>query len=462
MSTTPEQERERPEIQEWIMANAWRASPASTAAKWSAGQWIRKPHLNLISREVAKMANEPIRLIVNLPPRHGKSELISHWTPIWKLVNQPNARIGLASYEADFAKRWSRLVRDTIKNLDGSIGVRLGDYTPASGWELETGGSMVSAGVGGPFTGRGFDLIIIDDPIKNAAEAASEVKRNQLWNWWQTTARTRLEPNGSIIIIMTRWHEDDIVGRLLNPDYVGDNADQWKMIRLPAVAESEDYIGRSEGEPLWPERFSIEDLAEIREDVGPLTWVGLYQQRPSNEEGEIFHRDWWQWADSLERGKMVYQYWDTAQKTGQSNDYSVCVTLTSYQNAYGLLDVWRKRVEYPDMIRAMKEQHARWNANRIFIEDKSSGQSAIQTLRRETRLPIIAAKILTNDKVERANSVTGTVEAGKVLLPKNAKWVDDFLSELTAFDRGTYDDQVDAFVGALSQFVNRGKVGIYA
>ena len=448
------------ETQELLMANAWRATPAATAAKMSKGAWIRRPHLTYMSRKIARMLNEPIRLIINIPPRFGKSLLVSHWTPIWVLANRPDARIGLASYEATFATSWSRRVRNSIAELGDDLGIKLGDYTPASGWELEQGGSMVSAGVGGPFTGRGFDLIIIDDPIKNSIEANSDVERERLWNWWQTTARTRLEPGGSVVIVMTRWHEDDLVGRLLNPEFSGSSAKNWDVVRLPAVAEDDDLLGREPGALLWPERYNEEDLAEIREVVGPLAWVGMYQQRPSAEKGAVFHRDWWQWADELNRGKTVYQYWDTAKKKGQDNDYTACVTMTNYQTGYGVLDVWRKRVEYPEMLKAMRELAAKWHPSKIFVEDRSSGESAVQSLRRETNLPVLPAKVLT-DKVERANDMTGTVEAGRVFLPLNAKWVDDFLSEITAFPQVAHDDQTDAFTGCLSQFVKRGKIGVY-
>ena len=185
-----------------LMENAWRASPAATAARWSHGNWGRQPHLNLISDIVASINEQPLRLIVSMAPRHGKSELLSHWTPVWYLANNPKARIGLASYAADFASTWGRKARQTVTSTPGLNITVSEDRALASDWELAQGGGMMTAGVGGPFTGRGFDLLIIDDPIKNRADANSPTIRRHTWEWWTSTARTRLEPNGSIIVVM--------------------------------------------------------------------------------------------------------------------------------------------------------------------------------------------------------------------------------------------------------------------
>ena len=239
-----------------LLAQAWRATPAATAVKWSRGEWQRQPHLTLISDALAAMAEGPIRLIVSMPPRHGKSIEVSCWLPIWFLVNWPTGRIGLASYAADFASDWGLRVRRIIEQTP-ELGIRVSkDRARAHDWQIEEGGSMMTAGVGGPFTGRGFDLLIIDDPIKNRSEANSATYRKHLWDWWTSTARTRLEPGGSIVIVATRWHEDDLIGRLLNGPQGDDefgvsdvDLDEWQYIRLPALAEDDDPLAARKANP---------------------------------------------------------------------------------------------------------------------------------------------------------------------------------------------------------------------
>ena len=416
----------------------------------------------MISRRVSSLAESPLRLIVSLPPRHGKSELLSHWTPVWFLANWPHKRVGLASYAADFAESWGRKARGTVAENTQVLGIGIrDDLSRASQWQLTAGGSMMTAGVGGPFTGYGFDLLIIDDPIKNRQEANSPTLRQHLWDWWRSTARTRLEPGGSIIVITTRWHEDDLVGRLLGDEYAEEHvdADRWEHIRFPALAEPDDPLGRPLDAPLWPMRYDAAALAALRISVGPQDWPGLFQQSPSPEGGSIFKDHWWVPAEKVEPGDRVFQFWDTAFKTGQQNDYSVCCTMTTTPNGYAVLDVWRNRVEYPDLLKAMQAQDKDHNPSAIFVEDAASGQSVVQSLRRETRLPVLPAKPI-GDKVLRANKVTGTVEAHNVMLPRTAPWLQAFREELAAFPNGVHDDQVDAFVGCLTQLMQRaGGIG---
>ena len=389
-------------------------------------------------------------MIVSMPPRHGKSELLSHWTPIWYLANYPNKRIILASYAADFAAVWGRKVRNTILTTDIDINV-IHDMSAASRWELSEGGGMVTAGVGGPITGRGADLLIVDDPIKNRQEAQSATYREHLWDWGRSTARTRLEPNGSIIVIMTRWHDDDLIGRLLdtnNEEY----SEDWEYIKLPAIAEEDDDL-RLEGEALWPDRYNLEELQKIRQAVGPDDWACLFQQRPSLLEGGLFKGQWWRFFDEMPNTVgEIFQFWDTAYKTGESNDYSACVTIGFDRDNYYVLDVWRDKVDYPSLTRIAQVLYRRFMPSRVFVEDAASGQSLIQSLKLETNLPVLPVKV-DSDKVSRANAVTGMMEAGKVVIPSKASWLLPFLDEMSLFPNGAHDDQVDAFVGCLRQAI---------
>jgi len=441
----------------------WSATPAHLAEKISGGTWEARRHLTFLSDKIAQVAVRPTFLIINLPPRHGKSELVSHWTPVWFLKRFPWKKVGLASYEMGFASEWGGAAKDTIVEHSDQLGLEMTQDTKAKGrWKLKGyGGGMTVAGIGGPLTGRGFDLIIIDDPIKNDQEALSPTYRKRLWNWYKTTLRTRLEPGGSIIVVLTRWHEDDLAAKLTTPqeDEPDDpaNRDPWETINLPAIAEKNDPLGRAEGEPLWPERFNAAALATLRQVEGPFWWAALYQGRPQPEGGGIIKQAWFKYfqEDEIPRNdkgavKMsrLVQIWDTAFKENQSNDRSACLTLAVGVRGFYVLDLFVRRLEYPDLVRMSLAQADKWDPDQIFIEDKASGQSLIQQLRRDTKLPIKALKA-EDDKVTRAHSVTGTIEAGRVLLPARAPWLADFLAEVSAFPHGPHDDIPDVLVHGL-------------
>uniref|UniRef100_A0A6M3IGE3 Putative terminase n=1 Tax=viral metagenome TaxID=1070528 RepID=A0A6M3IGE3_9ZZZZ len=441
----------------------WLASPCTTALHLSGGRWQTAPHLELVSRKVAAMRDRPIRLIVNEPPRHGKSEQLSHWTPVWFLANWPDRPIILASYEAGFAASWGRRVRNTIEEHAEALGIAVAaDSSAASEWQVAGhAGGMVTAGVGGPITGRGASLLIIDDPVKNAAEAASPVYREKAKEWWRSTAFPRLEPGASVVLIQTRWHEDDLAGYLLKTE-----PERWDLVSLPAIAGPGDMLGRPEGEALWPVRYDLPALATIRETVGPFWWAAEYQQRPQPLGGGIFHGDWWQYHELITLDgqlqivvngqrqplQRVVQSWDTAFKSGQQADRSVCVTIGQHATGYAILDCAVGRWEYPDLERQAVSLYGRWRPRCVVVEDAASGQSLTQSLRRNTRLPVVPVKP-EGDKVQRANTVTGAVEAGRVSLPAQAPWLADFLGELGAFPTAEHDDIVDAFVHGLRYLI---------
>jgi hypothetical protein len=281
-----------------ILRYAWRVSPAATAATLSREDptpWQPADHLLLLSRAVrdATTGKGPRFLIVNMPPRHGKSWFLSKWCPVWYLENWPHKQVMLCGYGSNFAADWGRAVRNTVEQHKGRLCFELSeDSKAANRWRTNKNGGMVTAGVGGDITGKGADLLIIDDPVKNAEEANSKTYRDNVWSWWTSTARTRLEPGGVIIIIMTRWHEDDLVGRLLNPEYNADWA-SWHQINLPAICDTKepDLLGRTEGDALWPERYNKEELAQIKRSVGEADWFSLFQQMPSRMSGvgNVYH-----------------------------------------------------------------------------------------------------------------------------------------------------------------------------
>ncbi|MEQ8788911.1 MAG: terminase family protein [Pirellulaceae bacterium] len=269
------------------------ATPATFAAWSSRGRWQMAPHLRLIDQALMDMLRGigPRLLVVEAPPRHGKSELISRHLPAWFLGRYPERRVMLASYEAHLARSWGRKARQLLQDHGPTMfGVRLSpNRRAASEWELaEHGGGMVTAGAGGALTGRGADLLIIDDPIKNAEQALSQKMRDKIWDWWQSTASTRLEPGGCAVVMMTRWHTDDLVGKLLRQ--AARDGEATRRLSLPALAVENDPLGRSPGEPLWPRRWPREALARRRLSVEARWWQAMYQQRPSRH-------GWMEWPD---------------------------------------------------------------------------------------------------------------------------------------------------------------------
>jgi hypothetical protein len=292
------------------------ASPACFAATASRGRWRLVPHLDAIDRAILdtiRQRSAPI-LVIEAPPRHGKSELISRYLPAWFLGTFPEKRVMLAAYGAAFARSWGRKARELLEEFGPEFfGVTVrGDLHSASEWGLAGHeGGMVASGVGGPMTGRGADLLIIDDPIKNSGQSQSETIRESHWDWWQSTASTRIEPGGCTIIIATRWHEDDLSGRLIKAAREGEGG-AVRELRLPALAEEDDPLRRPEGAALWPDRWSARMLDARRRSVSPGWWLAQYQQRPGRGDtvswgDDYFGPDLWAaaWPDVFERSVLT-------------------------------------------------------------------------------------------------------------------------------------------------------------
>jgi len=413
-------------------------------------------HIAIIDALEAVERGDIRRLLLELPPRHGKSTLASHLFPSWYLGRNPDRRVIACSYSVDLSFDLSRKARNLLSSPEYAAifpNVRLApDPRSVGQWNLCEPhlGGYVSAGVGGGITGRGAHLLLIDDPLKNAEEAASSTILDAHWNWYTSTAYTRLEGEGAVILITTRWSEADLAGRLLRAQAEG--GDQWHVVHLPALAEENDQLGRAVDEALWPEKYDEGALARIRAVIGPRDFAALYQQRPSPPAGTIFLREWWKRFATFDRSQaqQIIQVWDTAFQAKQTNDYSVCSTWAQTSSGVYILDVFRERVEFPELVRVAKDLYARWNPVAVAIENRASGQSLIQTLRRETDIPVIAAPADT-DKVSRATAVTPYVESGRVFLPESAPWVAEWIEEHASFPMGAHDDQVDTSSIALKR-----------
>lgn len=439
-------------------------TPAETAA-WIDPHFRRPPHVELMSDTVARCVERSFhtgvggRLLIEMPPRHGKSEQLSRWAPVWLFERFPHYRVLHASYESNFSVSWGRKVRDTIKDNPHKLTVRVRrDHDAAGDWSTTEGGGMKCAGVGGPFTGRGANLLLIDDPIKNRKEANSKIVRDGIFDWFTSTAFTRLEPGATIIVIMTRWHEDDLIGRL-----VEEQGDVWDRLNFPAVADGEDALGRVKGQALWPWRYNEDRLKEIRRTVGEFDWASLYQQSPAPQGGSQFQRkyfrycwresDWWVLRDHDGAEKKVplsrcwyFQVADTAQKVGQENDWTVVTTFAvTPDNDFLVIEVVRDKLPVPDQMGFLQAQRDRWatvpNYRFMAVEDKGSGIGLVQTGKQwgESFMPV--SSVL--DKVTRAAPAAVAYANGAVYHLRTGEWLVPFEKELVTFPNAEHDDQVD-------------------
>ncbi len=396
--------------------------------------------------------------MVFMPPRHGKSEFISRYSTAWILGKFPDTRIILASYEADFAATWGRKARDLLEEHGPSLfGIRVsGKSSAANRWDIEGHeGGMITAGVNGPITGKGADIGIIDDPVKNDQEAMSVTYQERTYEWYKSTFRTRLQRDGAIILIMTRWNENDLAGKLLAAQE--EDGEKWEVVNLPAIAEEGDLLGRDPGQPLCPDLFTIEALRSIEKAVGSFWWASLYQQRPSPAEGGILKRNWWQYyRQTPDRFDEVIQSWDMAFKDTKTADFVVGQVWGRKGADKYLLDQVRDRMDFPATVQAVRSLSAKWpQARNKLVEDKANGPAVIATLKNE--IPGLIAVNPEGGKVVRAQAASPDIEAGNVYLPDPsvAPWVHDFIEECAAFPNGANDDQVDAMTQALIRFANK-------
>ena len=431
------------------------------------GRWIPATHLELVCRELQKIADGKLkRLMIFMPPQHGKSMTVSETFPSYFLGHNPKKRVICVSYGETLAKQFGGFNKNKLVefgkelfNVDVSQ-----SQSSKTDWNLSNNiGGMLSVGIGGGITGKGADLMIIDDPVKNSEEASSKVMRDKVWGEWQHTISTRVHSDAAIIVIMTRWHEDDLCGRLLNPE--NGHVDDWEVLSLPAIAEANDLLERPVGAPLWDAEngFSLEDLLQKKQAVGSQAWASLYQQRPSPESGNILKREWWKFYKIPPAGfDEIIQSWDLAFKGGDNNDY-VCGQVWGRisANKY-LLDQFRAKIDFPTTLQAIRSLSAKWSLAKCkLIEDKANGPAVIATLKNE--ISGIIAINPEGGKIVRAQAVSPGIEAGNVYLPDPSicPWMHDFIEECSSFPNCAHDDQVDAMTQALNRFDNQKKGGTY-
>jgi predicted phage terminase large subunit-like protein len=401
------------------------------------------------------------RLIVNLPPRTLKSHVASVAFPAWLLGHDPSKQILCASYGQDLADKHARdcrtLMSSTFYRSLFPRTVLSQEKKAVEDFMTTRQGFRLSVSVGGPITGRGADVIIIDDILK-PYDALSEVRRKAANEWYFNTLLSRLnsKENGVIIIVMQRLHQGDLVGEVTDREH-------WDMLSLPAIAEQDEsypiegpfgnhlYV-RKAGEALHPERDSIEIFRKIREAVGEYTFQSQYQQSPTSREGGVIKREWIRIFEGFSRRDMEYvlQSWDTANKGGEFNDYSVCTTWGTREGNFYLLDVFRKRLNFPDLKRAALDLFRKFDPIKLLIEDRGSGTSLIQELKSEYIWCLEAYNPQQgSDKLMRLDKQSVKFENGRVYLPKQAPWLDEYILEITGFPGTKHDDQVDSTSQAL-------------
>ncbi|HHW26240.1 MAG TPA: phage terminase large subunit [Firmicutes bacterium] len=428
------------------------------------GAWQPAPHLNLLCEKLEAVERGEIkRLMVFMPPRHGKSEVVSKKFPAWFLGRNPDKEIIISCYAADLAYDFSRIARNTFAEWGPRLwNLELADDSSAVGrWGIKGHrGGLTAAGVGGPITGRGAHVAIVDDPFKNYEEAASETIRAKVLNWYKSTLRTRLAPGGAIVLVMTRWHEEDLAG-ILKKEFEEGDGEEWDIVSLAAIAEDDDILGRKPGEPLWPERYPLEELEATKNALGSYLWAALYQQHPAPAEGNRFKRSWFRYFDILGDHVVLYipeaepkkyllsQCWcfqtcDPAGSEKDSADYFVLGTwLVTPARDLLLRDVLRERLEGPDQPKLFEQSYKRWHPRPRFqsVETKAMGLTLFQTLRR-SGLPVRELKAET-DKIIRALPIMARMEVGTVYFLRNAPWLGEYENELLYFPKGKHDDQVD-------------------
>jgi predicted phage terminase large subunit-like protein len=408
-------------------------------------------HAKIICEHLDAMVRREIEnLAIFMPPQHGKSYHFSQRFPAFALgVSHGRALIATTSYTIDVARKNSRAARALVAEANYPFhDVRLG-LGGADEWYTTAGGGVKAAGVGGSLTGFGANIIGIDDPFKGRAEADSLVIRDNVWVWYQEVVSTRRRRGTQKLLAMTRWHDDDLAGRLLNSVA----AKSWTVLNLRSTAEEDDPLHRPLGEILWP--GGPEPLSVASGEISSRGYAALYQQRPSPETGTLFQREWfshrWKTLPAVRRGVI---YLDGAWKTGLANDRSALACWVTNGRQYFAVDAWAGRVEYPDLKTKVAAYWDRFKGiaptMSFCVEDAASGIPIVQELRRSTSIPIIGVPAQ-RSKFVNAESVTPEFEAGLVLLPESASWLDEWIEEHVAFPTAKHDDWVDTTSGAIGK-----------
>lgn len=433
-----------------------------------------KVHAELTKQLQRIIDDDCKRLIIQVPPRHGKSYLSSKLFPAAYLLAHPDRYVGVVSYSAELSEGFSRSARDYYRQSGGLFD----QYKQAvNDWGTQGGGGLWAAGVGGAITGRSGHLLIIDDPVKNREDADSPRVMEKLWDWYTSTLYTRLEPQvGAIVVIQTRWSENDLIGRLFDSEKnVSDKGrENWTILDLPAISEDlgsrpilpshceviQDW--REEiGLPLCPQRYDIDELERIREAIGARDFAALYQQRPAPEGGNLFNPEWWQYYDhstELPEFQRLMLSLDCTFTDANTSDYVVGSVVAQSGNSFYLIDMAREKTDIMGTIAIVSRMYAKHNLNGTIIELAASGYAAYQMLGK--KIPGLIGYKPEKSKVARASGIIPVVEAGNVFLPASATWLDAFINEFSLFPAAKNDDIVDSIAMAINYMSQRSAPAI--
>ncbi len=426
--------------------------------------YVHNWHIDAICAHLEAVTDGRIKnLVINIPPRHMKSISVAVCWPAWVWTSRPAARWIFASYAQSLSVRDSVKCRRLIQSnwYQRNWGDRFtlaGDQNSKIKFENDHTGYRIATSVGGTATGEGGDFIVVDDPL-NAKEAFSETVRQTTLEWWDQVMSTRLDNprTGAKVIIMQRLHENDLTGHVLRQGGYQHLCLPTKFTGKKIATTLGNFDPRTRrGELLFPERFSVEVVSNLEKTLGSYAAAGQLQQAPAPADGGVFKLEWWKYYNIIPTGRHIVQSWDTGFKKGPKNAYSCCETWAVEREGYYLLDLWRDKVEYPELKRMVRALYDKWHARTVLIEDKASGQSLVQELRRGSNIPLKAVSVVDGDKVVRASLVSPLVEAGRVLLPESAPWLADFLEEHTLFPNASYADQVDTTSQALDYMSGKG------
>ena len=408
-------------------------------------------HIKIAEKFQALAEGKIKRLIVNMPPRHTKSEFASFLFPAWMMGRDPRLKIIQTTHTAELSYRFGRKVRNLMEEntfQDIFDDIKLSQDSKAAGrWETNKGGEYFAAGVGGAITGRGADLLIIDDP-HSEQDALSETAMESAYEWYTSGPRQRLQPGGKIVIVMTRWSTKDLTGELMKAQ-TDVKADQWDVVEFPAILENK---------PIWPQYWKLEELESVKASLSVAKWNAQWQQNPTSEEGSIIKREWWKIWEKRELPNLqhIIQSYDTAFSKKETADYSAITTwgVFLYNDVTPniiLIDMKKGRWDFPDLKRIAMEEYQYWEPETIIIEQKASGTPLTHELRR-VGIPVVNfTPSKGNDKHVRVNSVSPLFEAGQVWAPKE-KWAEELIEECAAFPYGDHDDLVDSMTQALMRY----------
>ena len=410
------------------------------------------------------------RLIINMPPRHTKSEFASYLLPAWFLGRYPHKKVIQTAHTAELAVGFGRKVRNLVgdkdfQNVFGDVKLQ-SDSKAAGRWNTNKGGEYFAIGVGGAVTGKGADLLIIDDPHSEQEGASSDVNVfKKTYEWYTSGPRQRLQPGGAIVIVMTRWHDRDLTGQIVDASIKRGGSDEWKVIELPAIMPS--------GNPLWPEFWKLEELEALKAELPVSKWSAQYQQNPSAEEGALVKREWWnRWEhEQPPNCQFIIQSWDTAFLKTQRADYSACTTWgvfyaeDEFDGAMTpqliLLDAYKERLEFPELKAKAQEMYKSYEPDACIVEAKAAGTPLIFELR-AMGIPVSEyTPSRGNDKIARVNAVADLFASGIVWCPET-RWADEVIEEFAAFPNAEHDDLVDSSTQALIRFRQGGFVSLFS